>query len=68
MDCHTVDRRRSPTIFRFGQHLRDLFQTLLPRTARGSAKLDLDVMSDFMKRDLGFLDGRDPRQDSDFTR
>ncbi|MBP1861166.1 hypothetical protein J2Z75_004694 [Rhizobium herbae] len=31
-------------------------------------KLDLEVMSDYMKRDMGFMDGRDSRQDSDLTR
>ena len=30
--------------------------------------LDLEVMSENMKRDLGFLDGRDPREDSKLTR
>lgn len=30
--------------------------------------LDLDVTSEYMKRDLGFLDGRDPRHESDLTR
>ena len=31
-------------------------------------KLDLEVMSDYMKRDMGFMDGRDPHEDSDLTR
>ncbi|WP_275784084.1 hypothetical protein [Pararhizobium gei] len=65
MTCQAVHRRRFPTISRFGQRLYDLARTRFPLAARWSAKLDLEVMSDFMKRDLGFLDGRDPRQDSD---
>jgi hypothetical protein len=34
----------------------------------GYPKLELGAMSDYMKRDMGFMDGRDPRQDSDLTR
>lgn len=28
--------------------------------------LELDTMPDYLKRDIGFLDGRGPRQGSDF--
>jgi hypothetical protein len=30
--------------------------------------LDLEVMSEYMKRDMGFMDGREPHRDSDLTR
>ena len=30
--------------------------------------LDLEVTSDYIKRDLGFLDGREPLQECDLTR
>ncbi|MEK1928254.1 MAG: hypothetical protein AAAC47_00410 [Pararhizobium sp.] len=40
----------------------------LPYLRPGYPKLDLGAMSDYMKRDMGFMDGRDPRQDSDLTR
>lgn len=29
---------------------------------------DLDTMPNYMKRDLGFLEGRDPRHDDDLRR
>jgi hypothetical protein len=35
----------------------------LMRGFRANAKLDLETMTDYMKRDMGFLDGRDPRYD-----
>ena len=48
--------------------LRNLF-LISPRIARSRRpKLDREVMSDYMKRDLGFLDGRGLRKDSDMTR
>lgn len=33
-----------------------------------SLRLDLDSTSDYMKKDLGFLDGRMPRQDDEMLR
>ena len=30
--------------------------------------LDLDVMSDYMKRDMGFMDGREQYRDTNLTR
>jgi hypothetical protein len=33
-----------------------------------AAKLDLEAMPDRVKRDLGFLDGRDPRYEDDRLR
>ncbi|MDQ0321300.1 hypothetical protein QO002_003438 [Pararhizobium capsulatum DSM 1112] len=33
-----------------------------------SASIDLDVTPDYIKRDLGFLEGREPRQECELTR
>ena len=59
MDCHTIEESRPQPI-----------SGVFPRFAgwlSGSAKrfcrlprLDLDAAPDRVKRDLGFLDGRDP--------
>lgn len=35
---------------------------------RITGALDLDVTSDYIKRDLGLIDGREPPQDSKLTR
>jgi len=41
---------------------------LFAKTRLSAAKLDLEVMPDRVKRDLGFLDGRDPRYEDDRLR
>ncbi|PDT49004.1 hypothetical protein CO661_06555 [Sinorhizobium fredii] len=40
----------------------------LRRMGGGSFKLDLESTSEYMKKDLGFLDGRMPRCDDDMLR
>jgi len=64
MDCQTLempDKRMRP------EWLRSMVQRLLAIVHSSSPKLDMEVMSDYMKRDLGFLDGRGSRKDSDMT-
>ncbi len=46
--------RRAARIFTFERHV--------------TGSLDLEVTSDHIKRDLGFLDGREPLQECDLTR
>jgi hypothetical protein len=64
MDCQTIEER-SPT--REG-----LLTITIRRLARGIGsrmpQLDMDVTPDRIKRDLGFLDGRDPRYEDDRLR
>ena len=53
------------------EHGTGLFARLLAIITRKSlptGKLDLEVMPDRVKRDLGFLDGRDPRHVDERTR
>jgi len=49
-----------------------LFTVIVRRLARGIGsrrpRLDIDVTPDRIKRDLGFLDGRDPRYEDDRSR
>lgn len=55
MDCQAIDQSRpQPTI--------GIFQRIGDRLARiwRMSRLDLDAAPDRVKRDLGFLDGRDP--------
>lgn len=64
MDCQNIEER-SPT--REG-----LLTITIRRLARGIGsrmpQLDMDVTPDRIKRDLGFLDGRDPRYEDDRLR
>jgi hypothetical protein len=67
MDCQAIEKyqplaqtRKAGWLFWLGG--------LLRRPAFRHPTLDLEVMSEYMKRDLGFLDGRDSRADSDLTR
>ncbi|HTO33833.1 MAG TPA: hypothetical protein VL202_22065 [Pararhizobium sp.] len=39
----------------------------LARLRPSYPRIDLEIMSDYMKRDMGFLDGRDPHRDTDVT-
>lgn len=58
MDCQTIEESRSPA-------RKALINTVIRRLARGIGsrmpRLDMDATPDRIKRDLGFLDGRDPR-------
>jgi hypothetical protein len=65
MDCQTTEMPDETTRLEWLRRLVGLPLEVL-RSRR--PKLDLEVMSDYMKRDLGFLDGRDPRQESDLSR
>ena len=67
MDCQAIEKYQSiPEIQKAG------WRSWLLRLMRGPSlqypPLDLEVMSEYMKRDLGFLDGRDPRRHADMTR
>ncbi|MEI1246732.1 hypothetical protein [Rhizobium aouanii] len=55
MDCYAIEQ--SPT-----QQTIGIFRRIGGRLARSwcMPSLDLDTMPDRVKRDLGFLDGRDP--------
>lgn len=65
MDCQAIEESRSP--------IREaLFTSIIRRLARGIGsrvpQLDMDVTPDRIKRDLGFMDGRDPRYEDDRLR
>ncbi|WP_416066749.1 hypothetical protein ACK9YZ_15145 [Rhizobium sp. ZK1] len=65
MDCQAIEERRSLA-------KEALITVLIRRLTRGIGsrmpQLDMDVTPDRIKRDLGFLDGRDPRYEDDRLR
>jgi hypothetical protein len=65
MDCQAIEENRSVA-------REALIATFVRRLLRGIGsrmpKLDMDVTPDRIKRDLGFLDGRDPRYEDDRSR
>jgi len=63
MDCQAIDQSRlQPTI--------GIFQRIGGRLAQiwRMPRLDLDTAPDRVKRDLGFLDGRDPYYEDECRR
>jgi hypothetical protein len=67
MDCQAIERYEEKSIARVNGW-RSLLAKALYSLRSSYPSLDLEVMSDHMKRDLGFMDWRDSRQDSDLTR
>ncbi|PST19464.1 hypothetical protein C7U61_13220 [Rhizobium sp. JAB6] len=62
MDCYVVEEvetARPRILARLVESLAQAFG----KHAEPSPHLDLDEMPDRLKRDLGFLDGREPRYD-----
>jgi hypothetical protein len=67
MDCQAIERYQPiPQTRKAGW--RFWLAGLLRKFEPKYPALDLEVMSEYMKRDLGFLDGRDPREEADLTR
>lgn len=62
MDCQVIEKYVSIPQSRAGGW-RSLLAKMLRGLRPGYPKLDLEVMSDYMKRDMGFMDGRDLRHD-----
>ena len=65
MDCQTVEANRSATS-------EPLFVAAIRRLVRGIGsripQLDMEATPNRIKRDLGFLDGRDPRYEDERLR
>jgi hypothetical protein len=63
MDCYAVEQMNARP-----SALARMWETVAQVFIRGmepSPRLDLDEMPDRLKRDLGFLDGREPRYEDD---
>ena len=60
MDCYVVEQVETVRPSILARLLESVTQAFVSH-AEPSPHLDLDEMSDRLKRDLGFLDGREPR-------
>ncbi|WP_156393145.1 hypothetical protein [Rhizobium sp. Root1220] len=67
MDSTHIERLQRSTVSGLSQWLSTMGRRLAWRLAR-SERLDLEGMPDRVKRDLGFMDGRDPRYDAELRR
>lgn len=67
MDCYVVEQMEAarPTVL--ARILESLAQVFV-RHAEPSPHLDIDEIPDRLKRDLGFLDGREPHYEDDRRR
>lgn len=54
---------RQPLPSPFNWWVRAIVEALLPSLSPRTSRLDLETMPDHLKRDLGFLDGRDRYRD-----
>ncbi|MGG6896523.1 MULTISPECIES: hypothetical protein [Rhizobium] len=67
MDCYVVEQVEVARSTVLARVLESLMQVLAKR-AEPSPNLDLEEMPDRVKRDLGFLDGREPHYQDDRLR
>lgn len=67
MDCYVVERMEVAKPSRLARALESLTQ-VFAKHFEPPPHLDLDEMPDRLKRDLGFLDGREPRYQDDRLR
>lgn len=66
MACQDADYSRHTLPTPFDWWVRTVVDALLPSMGRRLPRLDIDELPDHLKRDLGFLDGREPRQKGNF--
>jgi hypothetical protein len=67
MDCAAIEQDRQARAAGTFIWLSDLGRRLLRRLS-GWDRLELEGMPDRVKRDLGFMDGREPRCNREFRR
>ncbi|HUH48346.1 MAG TPA: hypothetical protein VLZ56_00675 [Mycoplana sp.] len=67
MACQEADYARRTLATPFDWWVRTVVDALLPSSmGRRVPQLDVDALPDHLKRDLGFLDGREPRKGQNF--
>lgn len=64
MDCSAIEFRNEARRPRLTVRLKVIFRAVL-RIDRLRNLLDVETMPDYLQRDLGFLDGREPRRERD---
>lgn len=67
MDCYAVESENCAEPRLFTRIIAGVAALLTPAAERGP-RLDFEAMPDRIKRDLGFLDGREPRYEEDLRR
>ena len=67
MDCHAIEQNTKPVNLSLSALVSGVADWVYGKVFHPS-RLDLDAMPDRMKRDLGFLDGRDPPYGADSRR
>ncbi|KQY15308.1 hypothetical protein ASD31_07965 [Rhizobium sp. Root482] len=67
MDCQAIEKYDVPKVSWFERALKAAMDALTARPPK-YPRLELEPMSNYMRRDLGFMDGRAPREDCDLTR
>ena len=67
MDCQAIEKYTVPQVSWFDRVLKAVADSLAVRRPE-HPRLDLEMMSDYIKRDLGYMDGRAPHPDCDLTR
>ncbi|OAP38124.1 hypothetical protein AU381_21255 [Sinorhizobium glycinis] len=67
MSCDVLEYADRKPLVSFSGAMR-LAASALRRMRGRNLKLDLDSTSEYMKKDLGFLDGRMPRRDDEMLR
>lgn len=67
MDCIAIERQSEARAPRVSERLVVLWRKVLRRLS-GWDRLYLDDMPDRIKRDLGFMDGREPRYEPECRR
>lgn len=66
MACQDADHASHMLPTPFDWWVRTVVDALLPSMGRRVPRLDVDALPDHLKRDLGFLDGREPRKGGNF--
>lgn len=67
MDCYAIERENCAEHSLIARVIAGL-AAALTSTVEYGPRLDLEIMPDRIKRDLGFLDGREPRYEEDLRR
>jgi hypothetical protein len=67
MDCYTLESQNCAEPKLAARVIAAVAALLTPTAERGPP-LDFEIMPDRIKRDLGFLDGREPRYEEDLRR
>lgn len=66
MSCQDTEYTHQTLATPFDRWMRTIVDALLPPLRRRAPRLDVEALPDHLKRDLGFLDGREPHKGENF--